>query len=77
MFGLQRAKIHGGKQSYGLLALITLKSVNSFDVVHVDLIGPGDDGRYRVPMIDQATRWLEVGVQSNKLSFTTAERFDR
>eukprot|EP00644_Phytophthora_capsici_P005341 jgi/Phyca11/96236/e_gw1.1.1686.1 len=28
-------------------------------------------------MIDQATRWLEVGVQSNKESLTTAESFDR
>ncbi|KAL0590426.1 hypothetical protein ABG067_001672 [Albugo candida] len=28
-------------------------------------------------MIDQETRWLEAGVQTNKLTLTTAESFDR
>lgn len=36
--------------------------MNPFDVVHVDLIGPYEDGSDGITMIDQATRWLEVGV---------------
>ncbi|KAG3059971.1 hypothetical protein PI124_g23062 [Phytophthora idaei] len=28
-------------------------------------------------MIDQATRWLEVGVQPDKQTLTSAESFDR
>lgn len=51
--------------------------MNPFDVVHVDLIGPYEDGSYGITMIDQETRWLEAGVQTNKLTLTTAESFDR
>ena len=35
----KRAKLHGGKQQYGLLPPRTLQSANPFDMVHVDLIG--------------------------------------
>jgi cleavage and polyadenylation specificity factor subunit 1 len=73
----KRAKVHGGKQDYGLLPPRTLKTVNPWDVVHVDLIGPYDDGGYGITIIDQATRWLEVDVQPDKLALTTAESFDR
>ncbi|OWZ02754.1 Pol Polyprotein [Phytophthora megakarya] len=73
----KRAKLHGGKQDYGLLPPRTTKTVNPFDVVHVDLIGPYEGSGYGITMIDQATRWLEVGVQLNKESLTTAESFDR
>jgi hypothetical protein len=73
----KRAKVHGGKQDYGLLSPRALKTVNPFDTVHVDLIGPYDNGSYGITMIDQATRWLEVGIQPDKLSLTTAESFDR
>ncbi|POM64615.1 Rapid-growth-like protein 25 [Phytophthora palmivora] len=37
----KRAKVHGGKQDYGLLLPRTMQTVNPFDIVHVDLI----DGR--------------------------------
>ena len=53
----------------------TLKTVNPFDVVHVDLIGP-DDGYCGITIIDQSTRWLEVGIQTDKSALTTAESFD-
>lgn len=72
----KRPKFHGGKQDYGLLPPRTLKTVNPWDVVHVDLIGPYD-GYYGITIIDQATRWLEVGVQPDKKRLTTAESFDR
>ena len=73
----KRSKLHGGKQAYGLLPPRTNRTVNPFDIVHVDLIGPYGDGYYGITMIDQATRWLEVAVQPNKESLTTAESFDR
>ena len=57
----KRAIIHGVRQDYGLLPSRTLKTVNPWDVVHVDLIGPYDD-YYGTTIIDQATRWLELGV---------------
>ncbi|KAG6611400.1 Pol Polyprotein [Phytophthora cinnamomi] len=72
----KRAKVHGGKQDYGLLPPRTMKTVNPFDIVHVDLIGPYE-GFYGITIIDQATRWLEVGVQPDKESLTSAESFDR
>ena len=49
--------------------------MNPWDVVHVDLIGPYD-GYYGITIIDQATRWLEVGVQLDQNILTTAESFD-
>ncbi|KAE8910195.1 hypothetical protein PF005_g13221 [Phytophthora fragariae] len=36
----KRAKEHGRKQDCGLLSPQTPKSVNPFDIVHVDLTGP-------------------------------------
>eukprot|EP00644_Phytophthora_capsici_P007432 jgi/Phyca11/111805/e_gw1.21.610.1 len=66
-----------GKQYYGLLPPRAMKMVNPFGVVHADLIGPYEGQGYGITMIEQATRWLEVGVQSNKESLTTAESFDR
>ena len=44
--------------------------------MHVELIGPYD-GYYGITIIDQATRWLEVGVQRDKNILKTAESFDR
>ncbi|POM79703.1 Pol protein [Phytophthora palmivora] len=73
----KRSKVHGGKQDYGLLPPRSLKTVNPWDIVHVDLIGPYEGSGYGITMIDQATRWLEVGIQSDKESLTTAESFDR
>ncbi|POM60314.1 Gag-pol fusion protein [Phytophthora palmivora] len=73
----KRAKLHGGKQDYGLLSPRTMKTVNPFDVVHVDLVGPYEGQGYGITMIDQASRRLEVGVLPNKDSLTTAESFDR
>ncbi|OWY92888.1 Pol Polyprotein [Phytophthora megakarya] len=73
----KRAKVHGGKQDYGLLPPRSLKTVNPWDLVHVDLIGPYDGDGYGITMIDHATRWLEIGVQPDKESRTTAESFDR
>lgn len=70
----ERAKLHGGQQDYRLLPPRTLKTVNPFDVVHVDLIGPYEGKCYGIAMIDQATRWLEVGVQPDKESLSTADR---
>ncbi|KAJ0408806.1 hypothetical protein P43SY_000702 [Pythium insidiosum] len=61
----------------GMEASITTHTVNPWDVVHVDLMGPYDDGFYAITMIDQATRWLEIGIQPDKLSKTTAECFDQ
>lgn len=72
----KRAKVHGGKQDYGLLPPRTLKTVNPWDVVDVDLIGPYD-GYYGITIIDPATCWLEVGVQPDKKRLTTAGSFDR
>ena len=46
------AKVHGGKQDYGLLPPRTLKTVKPFDVAHVDLIGSYNDGSYGITMID-------------------------
>lgn len=73
----KRAKLHGGKQEYGLLPPRTMQTVNPFDIVHVDLIDPYEGQGYGNTMINQATRWLEAGVQPNKESSTTAESFDR
>ena len=36
----KKVKVHGGKQDYGLLPPRTLKTVNPFDTVHVDIIVP-------------------------------------
>ena len=69
----KRAKVHGGNEDFGLLPPRTMKTINPFDVIHVDLIGPYDDGYYAITIIDQWTRWLEVSVQANKLARTTAE----
>ncbi|OWY95652.1 Pol Polyprotein [Phytophthora megakarya] len=69
----KRAKVHG----YGKPPPRTLKTVDPFDIVHIDLIGPYDDGGYGVTMIDQATRWLEIGIQADRQALTTAETFDR
>ena len=52
----KRAKVHGTKQDYGILPLRNFKSANPFDVVHVDLIGIYEDGRYGITLIDPATR---------------------
>ncbi|OWZ03089.1 Pol Polyprotein [Phytophthora megakarya] len=73
----KRSKIHGGKQGYGLLPTRTMKNVNPFDIVHVDLIGPYEGNFYGITIIDQATRWLEVAILPDKESLTTAESFDR
>lgn len=73
----KRAKLHGGKQDFGLLPPRSMRTVNPFDVVHVDLIGPYEGGSYGITIVDQATRWLEVGVQQDKRALTTAESFDR
>ena len=51
----KRAKVHGGSQDHGLLLPLTLKTVNPFDVVHVDLIGTYDDGYDGITIIDQGT----------------------
>ncbi|POM79176.1 Rapid-growth-like protein 25 [Phytophthora palmivora] len=56
----KRAKLHGGKQDYGLLPPRTMRTVNPFDVVHVDLIGPYEGQGYEITMIDQATRCLKL-----------------
>uniref|UniRef100_A0AAV1SZR8 Integrase zinc-binding domain-containing protein n=1 Tax=Peronospora matthiolae TaxID=2874970 RepID=A0AAV1SZR8_9STRA len=63
----KKAKVHGGKQDYGLLPPRTLKTVNPFDSVHVDLIGPYEVEFYGITMVDYATRWLEVGIQPDKV----------
>ncbi|KAJ0391230.1 hypothetical protein P43SY_008411 [Pythium insidiosum] len=73
----KRAKLKGGRQAYAQVPLRTMKHVDPWDVVHVDLIGPYDDGHYAITMIDHATRWLEIGIQPDKRSVTTAECFDR
>ncbi|GMF14430.1 unnamed protein product [Phytophthora fragariaefolia] len=73
----KQAKVHGGKQNYGLIPPRTLRTVNPFDIVHVDLIEPYEGNFYGITMIDQATRWLEVGFQPDKDALTTAESFDR
>ncbi|OWZ22105.1 Pol Polyprotein [Phytophthora megakarya] len=57
----KRAKVHGGKQDYGLLPPRTM-TTGRF---------------YGVTMVDQATRWLEVAVQPNKEALATTETFDR
>ena len=44
--------------------------------MHVDFIGTYN-GYNGITIIDQATRWIEVGVQPDKNSLTTAEKFDR
>ncbi|POM80848.1 LOW QUALITY PROTEIN: Pol protein [Phytophthora palmivora] len=67
------AKAHSGKPDNGLLPPRTLKTVNPWDIVHVDLIGPYKNNGYDITMIDQATRWLEVGIQPDEDSQTTAE----
>ena len=72
----KKAKVHGGKQDYGLLPPRTLKTLNPFDTIHVDLIGPYEDGHYGFTMIDHATIWLEVGIQNDKTSLTKAENFE-
>ena len=51
----KRANVHGGSQDHGLLPTRTLKTVNPFDVVHVDLIGTYDDGYDGITIIDQGT----------------------
>ncbi|GMF24808.1 unnamed protein product [Phytophthora fragariaefolia] len=71
------SKLHGGKQQHGHLPPRTVKAYNPFDFVHFDLIGPYHGGHYGITIIDQATRWLEVGIQPDKASLTTAESFDR
>uniref|UniRef100_A0AAV1T408 Integrase zinc-binding domain-containing protein n=3 Tax=Peronospora matthiolae TaxID=2874970 RepID=A0AAV1T408_9STRA len=63
----KKARVHGGKQDYGLLPPRTLKTVNPFDSVHADLIGSYEDGYYGITMVDHATRWLEVGIQPDKV----------
>ena len=73
----KKAKVHGGKQDYGLLPPRTLKTVNPFDTVHVDLIGTYQDGYYGITIVDHATRWMEVGIQPDKSYLTTAESFYR
>ena len=72
----KKAKAHGGKQDYGLLPPRTLKTLNPFDTVHVNFIGPYEDGHYGITMIDHAARWLEVGIQNDKTSLTKAEIFE-
>ena len=72
----KRAKLHGGKQKHGLLPPRTLQSANPFDVVHVDLIGSYERGKYSITIIDHATRWLKTGIHDNKEDVTTAESFD-
>ena len=51
--------------------------MNTFDTVYVDLIGTYEVGYCEIIMIDHATRWLDVWIQPNKTSVTTAEIFDR
>lgn len=72
----KRAKFHSGRQHYGPLSPRTLKTANTWDVVQVDLIGPYD-GYYGITIIEQATRWLEVGIHPDKNILTTAESFYR
>ncbi|OWY96984.1 Pol Polyprotein [Phytophthora megakarya] len=69
----KRAKVRGEEKPPPR----TLKTVDPSDIVHIDLIGPYDDGSYGVTMIDQATRWLEIGIQADRQALTTAETFDR
>ena len=43
-----------------------LQTINHFDVVQVDTMGPyGNDRSYALTVVDEATRWLEVSIQSD------------
>eukprot|EP00644_Phytophthora_capsici_P005065 jgi/Phyca11/96480/e_gw1.1.1752.1 len=73
----KRAKLHGGPQKYGKLPPRNMRTVDPFDVVHVDTIGPyGNERYYALTVIDEATRWLEVSIQENNRGKLTAENFD-
>ncbi|POM60986.1 Pol protein [Phytophthora palmivora] len=73
----KRSKLHGGPQRYGKLPPRDLEIVDPFDIVHVDTMGPyGNERSYALTVIDEATRWLEVSIQSDNHGRTTAENFD-
>ncbi|OWZ13223.1 LOW QUALITY PROTEIN: Pol Polyprotein [Phytophthora megakarya] len=59
-------KIHGGKQGYGKLPPRTLKTVEPFEIVHIDLIGSYNDDGYGMTKLLSARHAL-----------TTADTFDR
>ena len=62
----KRDKLHGGPQKYGKLPPRDLETINPFDVVHVDMMGPyGNDRSYALTVVDEGTRWLEVSIQSD------------
>jgi predicted aspartyl protease len=72
----KKAKAHGGRQHYGEIPLKkSSTTVNPFDEVHVDIIGPYE-GFYALTVIESQFRWLEVSIQENKTSKVTAENFD-
>ena len=65
------------QSSSGLLPPRTLENVNLFDVVHIGIIGPYKYGSYGITMIDQATRWIVIYFQINKMTLATIEILDR
>jgi hypothetical protein len=68
--------MHGGRQHYGEIPLKkSSMTINPFDEVHVDLIGPYE-GFYAMTIVESQFRWLEVSIQENKTSKLTAENFD-
>jgi transposase InsO family protein len=68
--------MHGGRQHYGEIPLKkSSTTINPFDEVHVDLIGPYE-GFYAMTIVESQFRWLEVSIQENKTSKLTAENFD-
>ena len=65
---------------YGKLPVIKHDpNIRPFDIVHIDLIGPYEQNNvkyYVNTMIDAGRHWLELVIQKDKKSFTTAQAFD-
>ncbi|EGZ10801.1 hypothetical protein PHYSODRAFT_387821, partial [Phytophthora sojae] len=73
----KRAKLRGGKQSYGHLPPTPMSNENRpFDVFHVDLVGPLEGDFYCLTAIERQFRWLEVMMQRGRTSATTALSFE-
>ncbi|KAE8983069.1 hypothetical protein PR001_g23554 [Phytophthora rubi] len=74
----KRAKLHGGKQEYGLLPPTPMTNDDRpFGVVHVDLVGPLEEDYYCLTAIERQFRWHEVIMQHGRTSATTALSFER
>ena len=73
----KRSKLHDVSETYGLIPQLDLQTINHFDAVHVNTIWLFyNDRSYAKPVVDKATRWLEISIYPDNKWLPTADNLE-